>query len=124
MVANGDAHKQIWLMEFGWTTDPVNPAYKWHGADAGIDQMVQGNYLKGAYQWAAQNWQPWIALMSVITMPNLDWVADGNGSDEEQYWWAIMEPSEIDQKNFRAPYIILCEYFNSQRGQSCVYKPN
>ena len=27
---NGDAAKQIWLLEFGWTTDKVNPAYAWH----------------------------------------------------------------------------------------------
>jgi uncharacterized protein YraI len=123
MVKYGDANKRIVLLEFGWTTDPVNPAYKWHGADAGIDQMVQGDYLKRAYIYAAANWQPWIGLMSLLTMPNLDWIADGNASDEEQYWWAIMEPSPVNERNWRAPYIILCDYFNSQRGQRCIHDP-
>ncbi|RIK40411.1 MAG: hypothetical protein DCC55_15115 [Chloroflexi bacterium] len=123
MVRYGDANKKVVLLEFGWTFDPVNPAYKWHGADAGIDQFVQGDYLKRAYQYAAQNWQPWIALMNLLTMPNLDWIADGNASDEEQYWWAIMEPSPVNEKNFRAAYIILCDYFNRQRGQTCIHDP-
>ena len=68
------------LLEFGWTYDPVNAAYKWHGADAGIDMFVQADYLKRAYQYAADNW-PWVGLMSLLTMPNLDWLNDGNGSD-------------------------------------------
>jgi len=27
MVLNGDSAKQVWLLEFGWTTDKVNPQY-------------------------------------------------------------------------------------------------
>lgn len=123
MVRYGDANKKVVLLEFGWTFDSVNPDYKWHGADAGIDQFVQGDYLKRAYVYAAQNWQPWIGLMSLLSMPNLDWLNDGNPRDEEQYWWAIMEPSPVDQLNFRAAYIILCDYFNRQRGQTCVHDP-
>ncbi len=123
MVKYGDTNKKVVLLEFGWTYDPVNAAYKWHGADAGITQQVQGEYIKRAYVYAAANWQPWIGLMSVLTMPNLDWVSDGNGSDEEQYWWAIMEPSPVNELNFRAAYIILCDYFNQARGQSCKYAP-
>ncbi len=124
MVRNGDGDKRVVLLEFGWTTDPVNPSYKWHGADAGIDQFVQADYLKRAYQYAEANWQPWIGLMSLITMPNLDWLNDGNPEDEEQYWWAIMEPSPVDQLHFRAAYIVLCKYFNEKKGQVCKYDPD
>ena len=123
MVKYGDANKKIVLLEFGWTFDSVNAAYKWHGADAGITDQVQGQYLKRAYEYAAANWQPWIGLMSMLTMPNLDWLNDGNPQDEEQYWWAIMEPSAINEKKFRAAYIILCDYFNRQRGAFCPYDP-
>ena len=123
MEKYGDTAKKIVLLEFGWTFDPVNPAYKWHGADAGIDMFVQADYLKRAYQYAAANW-PWVGLMSVLTMPNLDWLNDGNGSDEEQYWWAIMEPSSIDAKEWRPAYIELCIYLNSLKGQKCIYDPN
>ncbi|MBI3958994.1 MAG: beta-galactosidase [Chloroflexi bacterium] len=124
MVRYGDTNKKVVILEFGWTYDSVNPAYKWHGADAGIDMFVQADYLKRAYQYAAANWQPWIGLMSLLTMPNLDWMNDGNPNDEEQYWWAIMEPSNIDEKKWRPAIIELCIYFNGVTGQKCKYDPN
>lgn len=123
MVRNGDADKRVVLLEFGWTYDPVNASYKWHGADAGIDAMVQGDYLRRAYQYAAANWQPWIGVMSLLTMPNLDWLEDGNPQDEEQYWWAILEPSDVDQLNLRPAFVILCDYFNEVEGRECIYEP-
>lgn len=125
MVRYGDADKKVVLLEFGWTYDSVNPSYKWHGADAGITDVVQADYLKRAYQYAAANWQPWIGLMSLLTMPNLDWTNDGNPQDEEQYWWAIMDPSPIDQKYWRPAYIVLCIYFQEEvKGGTCIYNPN
>ena len=124
MVRYGDTNKKIVILEFGWTYDSVNADYKWHGADAGIDMFVQADYLKRAYQYAAANWQPWIGLMSLLTMPNLDWMNDGNPNDEEQYWWAIMEPSNVDEKLWRPAIIELCIYFNGVSGQKCKYDPN
>ncbi len=124
MVKYGDTNKKIVILEFGWTSDPINPLYKWHGADAGIDEMVKADYLKRAYQYAEANWQPWIGMMSLLTMPNLDWLNDGNPQDEEQYWWAIMDPSPVDQLFFRASYIVLCKYFNAEKGQVCKYDPD
>jgi hypothetical protein len=123
MERYGDSNKKIVLLEFGWTYDSVNPDYKWHGADAGITAMVQGDYLKRAYQYAGANW-PWVGLMSLLTMPNLDWLNDGNPQDEEQYWWAILDPSPIDQLYLRPAFVILCEYFNGVDGKSCKYSPN
>ncbi len=124
MERNGDAEKQIVLLEFGWTTDQVNPKYKWHGADAGIDLDVQAEYLKRAFTWAAENWRPWIGLMSLITMPNLEWLSDGNPQDEEQYWWGIMEPSPCcGAPNFRPAYIELCRYLNAKDGLLCMHTP-
>ena len=123
MERYGDSDKKVVILEFGWTFDPINPAYRWHGADAGIDQMVQADYMKRAFEYAEANWQPWIGLMSLLTMPNLDWLNDGNPQDEEQYWWAIMEPSPVDQLNFRAAYIVLCDYFTRKNGQFCPYDP-
>jgi polysaccharide biosynthesis protein PslG len=123
MVRNGDEGKRVVLLEFGWTYDPVNPSYKWHGADAGITDMVQAEYLRGAYQYAEANWQPWIGLMSLLTMPNLDWLDDGNPQDEEQYWWAILEPSEINELKLRPAFVFLCDYFNAAEGRECKYEP-
>ena len=123
MERYGDADKRVVLLEFGWTYDPVNASYKWHGADAGITDMVQGDYLRRAYQYAAANWTPWIGLMSLLTMPNLDWLNDGNPQDEEQYWWAILEPSNVDQLQLRPAFVILCDYFNDVEGRPCKYEP-
>ncbi|MBX2999107.1 MAG: cellulase family glycosylhydrolase [Caldilineaceae bacterium] len=121
MVRYGDANKKVVILEFGWTSDSVNPSYKWHGADAGIDERTKALYLVGAYKWAKDNWRPWIGLMSMLTMPNLDWLNDGNPRDEEQYWWAIMEPSPVDRLDFRDSFIVLCLYFNELQGQGCPY---
>ena len=123
MERYGDSGKKIVLLEFGWTFDSVNASYKWHGADAGIDQFVQADYLKRAYQYAAANW-PWVGLMSLLTMPNVDWLDDGNPQDEEQYWWAIMDPSPTDVR-MRAAFIVLCDYFNEvQFNLYCPYDPD
>ncbi len=124
MEQYGDGGKKIVLLEFGWTYDPVNPSYRWHGADAGITDMVQAEYLQRAYEYAAANWQPWIGLMSLLTMPNLDWMDDGNPQDEEQYWWAILEPSQIDELKLRPAFVVLCIYFNGVDGKACKYDPN
>ena len=124
MSRHGDSDKQIVLLEFGWTTDQVNPEYKWHGAEAGIDLDVQAEYLKRAYTWAEENWQPWIGLMSLITMPNLDWLSDGDPQDEEQYWWGIMEPSPCcGAPSFRPAYIELCRFLNAKDGLLCMHTP-
>lgn len=122
MEKYNDGAKKIVLLEFGWTSDPVNAAYKWHGADAGITETVKADYLKRAFQFAAANW-PWMGLMSLLTMPNADWLEDGNEQDEEQYWWAIMEPSPFAETRWREAYMVLCIYFNELRGQECQYAP-
>jgi hypothetical protein len=83
MVANGDADKQVWLLEFGWTTDKVHPAYAWHA----ISEQQHADYLVGSYQWAAKNWAPWIGVMTLWNLPDPGW-----GPDREEYWWAVANP--------------------------------
>ena len=122
MEKYGDAAKKIVLLEFGWTSDDTNPAYKWHGRDAGIDDTVKADYLQRAFEYAKANW-PWIGLMSVITMPNADWLNDGDPTDEEQFWWAIMEPSSTPETKWRPAFMVLCIYLNGLRGQQCEYAP-
>ena len=83
MVDNGDSDKQIWLLEFGWTSDTVHQAYAWHR----VSEEEKGDNLVGAYQWAAQHWAPWIGVMCLWTMPDPSWAPD-----DEKYWWAILNP--------------------------------
>ncbi len=85
MVRYGDADKQIALLEFGWTSDPrPESPYYWHA----VSEEVKADYLVRAYQYAKENWSPWIGLMSLIYVADPDWTPE-----DEQYWWAITEPS-------------------------------
>jgi hypothetical protein len=50
-------------------------------------------------------------------MPDLDWT-----ENDEQYWWSIMLPSQIDQLRFLNAFIELCLYFNEELGRPrCEY---
>ena len=92
MVRNGDANKRVVVLEFGWTTDnrPDSPYY-WHGAGAGIDEAKQGCYLVRALKYAREQWQPWIDLMSMIYLPDVNWT-----KKDEQYYWSIIGPGYPD----------------------------
>lgn len=119
MERYGDQGKRVVILEFGWTTDnrPDSPYY-WHGAGAGITEELKGKYLVRAYEWARQNWRPWIALMVAIYMPDVNWT-----KDMEQYYWALMGPGYPDTF-WRNGYIELCIYLNRLKGQRCRYDPN
>lgn len=88
MERYGDADKQIAVLEFGWTSDPIRPEYAWHR----VDEETKGDYFVRAYQWAKEHWSPWIGVMSLIYIADPDW----NAQDHEQYWWAISEPGYPD----------------------------
>ena len=98
MVQNGDANKQVALLEFGWTSDPrPESPYNWHA----VSEEQKAEYLVRAYQFAKQNWSPWIGVMSLIYMADPDWTPN-----DEQYWWAITTPS-YPELSPRPAYIAL-----------------
>ena len=90
MVDHGDAAKQVALLEFGWTSDerPDSP-YHWHA----VTEQEKADYFVRAYQYAKKNWSPWIGVMSLIYMPYPEWT-----SDDEKYWWAIIDPKYPEQR--------------------------
>ncbi len=118
MEKNGDTDKRIAILEFGWTTDnrPDSPYY-WHGAGAGIDEVTKGKHIAGAFEWARQNWQPWIGLMVLIYMPDVEWT-----KDTEQYYWSIIGPGYPDLF-MRASYVVVCSYLNELAGKRCWNDP-
>ena len=118
MERYGDQDKRVAILEFGWTADnrPDSP-YFWHGAGAGIDEMVKADYLVRALKYAKENWQPWIGLMSMIYMPDVKWT-----KNDEQYYWSIIGPGYPDLY-LRAPYVAVCAYLNELQGQICKYAP-
>jgi hypothetical protein len=98
MLENGDADKQVAVLEFGWTTDPrPDSPYNWHA----VTDRQQGDYLVAAYDYARKNWSPWIGLMSLIYLPNNDWTAE-----REEYWWSIIQPAYPELK-LRPAYVLL-----------------
>ncbi|MCC7104698.1 MAG: hypothetical protein IT307_06110 [Chloroflexi bacterium] len=83
MANNGDGDKQIWLMEFGWTTDKINPGYSWYATT----EDVKANLIVQAFQYANQNWAPWIGVMTLGTIADPGW-----GPNDEQVWWSVTNP--------------------------------
>lgn len=83
MVRNGDAAKQMWILEFGWTSDPIHEAYSWHA----VTEEQKADNIVNAYRWAYDWWSPWIGVMVLWTFSAPQWTPD-----QEEYWWAITEP--------------------------------
>jgi hypothetical protein len=83
MVANGDAAHQMAILEVGWTTNTVHPDYAWYA----VTQQEQADYMVRAYAYAAENWRPWVGLMSAIFLADPSWT-----EANEEYWFSITEP--------------------------------
>lgn len=95
MEANGDAAKQVALLEMGWMVrQEFHPTYTWHG----VTEQEQADYLVGAYQWAQEHWQPWIGLMTTIYVADADWQPE----QHEQYWWSIILPDGAPRPAYAA----------------------
>ncbi|HEX2914282.1 MAG TPA: cellulase family glycosylhydrolase [Chloroflexia bacterium] len=82
MVKYGDANKQIWLTEFGWTTKNQAPGYEY---GALVSDQQQADYLVRAYQRAKTNY-PW---MGVMAMWNLNFATVVGPADEKAPWGII-----------------------------------
>src|SRR5438034_10714086 len=80
---NGDAARQIWLTEWGWTSDSVHPNYAWFA----VSEQKKADNLVSAFQYARQNWSDWIGVMTVWTLPDPTW-----DTSREEDWWAIANP--------------------------------
>ncbi|MCU0463882.1 MAG: cellulase family glycosylhydrolase [Anaerolineae bacterium] len=87
MVANGDAARQVAILEVGWTTNPTDPTYAWYA----VSEVEQADYLVRAYTYAADHWTPWVGLMSAIFIADPAWTPD-----DEEYWFSITDPRLTD----------------------------
>jgi polysaccharide biosynthesis protein PslG len=81
-VKNGEANRQVWLLEFGWTADK-DPNYSWFS----ISEDQKAINIVSAFQYAKQHWAPWIGVMTLWTLSDPTWTPD-----REEYWWAISNP--------------------------------
>ena len=82
-VKNGDADRQIWLLEFGWTSDTVHAQYKWFA----VSETKKAQNIVSAFLYARQHWTPWIGVMTVWNVPDPTWTAE-----REEFWWSITSP--------------------------------
>lgn len=82
MVAHGDAEKQVWLTEFGWTTANQAPGYE-YGAYNSED--TQARNLVRAFQRAKQNY-PWMGVMLIW---QLNFAPLVSAADEKSPWGLI-----------------------------------
>lgn len=80
MEKNGDKGKQIWLTEFGWTSDNVNKDYMWFA----VDEKTKGAYLVKAFEMGKA--YPW---MGVMFLWNFNFVAMSPPNDEKGFWSII-----------------------------------
>jgi hypothetical protein len=80
MVRKGDVNKQVWVLEFGWTTDTIHPDRSFYA----VTPEVQADYIVKAFAYAKNNWSPWVGPMFVWNMPDPTWT-----DDYEQLWWSI-----------------------------------
>jgi hypothetical protein len=95
MVANGDSAKQVAIMEMGWILhQDLHEGYTWHG----VSEAEQADYLVRAYQYAQENWRPWIGVMTTVYMADADWTPEEN----EQWWWSIVLPDGTPREAYWA----------------------
>lgn len=83
MLRHDDAERQMAIVEFGYTTEQINPDYKWFS----VTEAQQAEMLERAYEYAIANWRPWVGLMVLIYLPDPSW-----RQADEEYWWSIVEP--------------------------------
>ena len=82
MVEEGDAARQMAILEMGWTTDPrPESQMAWFA----VDELTQAEYLRRAFAYAAENWRPWVGLMSLIYSAYPGWTPD-----DEEFWWSLI----------------------------------
>ncbi len=93
MEANGDSGKQMWLTEFGWTSDPINPDYKGFA----VSEEQKARNLIQAFNMGKQ--YPWIGLMSVWNF-NYAWMSP---PPDEKSYWSVMNPDHTP----RTAYLVL-----------------
>jgi polysaccharide biosynthesis protein PslG len=84
MEQNGEAGKQMWLTEFGWTTYNTAPGYEYGQV---ITDQMQADYLVRAFQ-KGKNDYPWMGVMCVwnLNFSTLPWLSN---TDEKVPWSVI-----------------------------------
>ncbi len=94
MVANGEAHKQVWLTEFGWASSTTpGPGQEFA---AFVSEQEQAEYIVRAYEIAKTEW-PWMGIMFLW---NLQFAVDN--PEEMMGFWSVVNPDWSHRPAFDA----------------------
>ncbi len=93
MVARGDAHKPVWITEFGWDSPPeaMDAPY------GRVSEAKRAEYTVRAYERIATEW-PWIgpAFLWFFRRPSYEWHTRPEG------YFRIVEPNWTQLPTYRA----------------------
>ncbi|HUP27724.1 MAG TPA: hypothetical protein VM409_04755 [Chloroflexia bacterium] len=95
MAANGDANKQMWLTEFGWSTYNTAKGYEYGQL---ISPETQAQYLVRAFE-KGKNDYPWMGVMFVW---NLNFSTLGLPDDDEKVPWSVINKDFSPRPAFTA----------------------
>jgi len=89
MVANGDAHKSIWISEAAWNAQPEDGSIvtSQYGAFGIVTEEQAARYMPLGYQRAQQEW-PWIGNISYWFFKR----AADNERNQAFYYFRMVEP--------------------------------
>jgi hypothetical protein len=96
MVDKGDADRQIWLTEFGWSSD-TTPA-RGYEYSSQVSEQQQADYIKRAFQKAQADY-PWMGVMMLWTLNHSLPEVTPNGEDEK-VGWAILRRDGSKRPSF------------------------
>jgi hypothetical protein len=89
MVANGDAHKSIWISEAAWNAQPEDPSIvtSQYGAFGIVTEEQAARYMPLGYQRAQEEW-PWIGNIAYWFFKR----ADDSERNQAFYYFRMVEP--------------------------------
>lgn len=87
MVANGDAHKPIWISEAGWNPVPDDPAIADLERYGRVTMEQAAAWAPLAYERASEEW-PWIGMIAWWYFKR----ADDSERDQSWYYFRLVEP--------------------------------
>ncbi len=88
MVANGDAHKPIWISEAGWNPVPNDPTINGFDTYGQVTMEQAAAWAPLAYERALSEW-PWVGAMNYWFLKRPNELEQG----EAWYYFRLVEPS-------------------------------
>lgn len=105
MVANGDAHKPIWITEMNWNAPPDDLPDKQFGS---VSLEEQARYAVEAYRRAQREW-PWVGVVTTWFFKR----ATDTEADQAMYYFRLVEPDFSPMPVYHA----LADYFQGDEAR-------